>query len=430
MRLLPLALLLPELLTAQTKVLVIGDSLSAEYEYSTPFSAPDSDELDANTLNWIEILDQERDTEIDFGSESTHGDLRAAGFKYNWGIPGGETDVWEDVFQAEFDLFDLEELFLYNSQQELLSQLDNVHIAVILLGGNDIRKVYKDLYDNTPPAGFPSGIINRYTYILDELRDKRPDLPLVIVNVPELGATPDIQESRPDPAKRAIATTYIETLNTQLAAVATTYNAQLVDFFSQTSAIITTDPYYIGSQQMIKSYDPENPPTYLFCKLKFHPASGLQAQLANITVDGINAKLGTSITTIPDREILSDVLGLNPDQAFLDWTATYPGTTPTFLSDDDADTLNALAEMALGTNPLVSNPPPALQPNGPTWQLTFTPDPTASRFVQTIPEESTNLQLWTPIPPARLTTLPDGTIEATLLPGSETYSRLRFPLSP
>ena len=68
MRLLPLALLLPELLTAQTKVLVIGDSLSAEYEYSTPFSAPDSDELDANTLNWIEILDQERDTEIDFGS--------------------------------------------------------------------------------------------------------------------------------------------------------------------------------------------------------------------------------------------------------------------------------------------------------------------------------------------------------------------------
>lgn len=427
MRLWLIPLLLPPLLAAQTKVLVIGDSLSSEYQYQVPFSAPDSDQLNANTKNWIEILLDRREADFDFGDKSDlYVDLRGPGYEYNWGVPGGETDLWSEVC----DSGPLDNLVFWLSKETILDQVNEVDVAVIMLGGNDVNKIYGELYDNTPPADYPGGIIDRYTELLEKLRDERSDLPLIIVNTPDIGASPDIQEDHPDPALRAVASLHIADLNSALATVAQSFNAQLVDFAELTASLLDPDPFYIGSQLMVKSYGPENPPDHLFCKLKFHPSSGLHALLANRIVHAINTKLGTTITTLPPREIIAEVLGLNPDQAFLDWIATYPGASTGFFTDDDFDKLDTLAEFALGTDPLVADHPNFLQHKAASSIMSYAPDPSAARFVNIIPEESTDLLNWTPIPAAQLVELPNGTIQANLLPGPNRFSRLRFSLQP
>ena len=91
-------LILSPLIAEPLKVMVIGDSLSEEYRFEVPFSAPDSDPADANTKNWIEILGELRAEEVSFGEyESDFGgwnDSRNGGYEYNWSIPGSETETW------------------------------------------------------------------------------------------------------------------------------------------------------------------------------------------------------------------------------------------------------------------------------------------------------------------------------------------------
>ena len=393
MRLLLPILLLPSLLAAQTRVLVIGDSLSAEYEYETPFSAPDSDPFDANTVNWVEILAVQRGSGLDFGDEDTHADLRLAGYKYNWGVPSADTEFWEDVFQASIS----SDFSLWLSQMTLLEQLSAVDVAVVVLGGNDVNSEYGNLYDDTPPAGFAAGVLDRLEFILQSLRDERADLPLVLVSIPDVGVTPDVQFDHPDPAKRATASAHIAALNVGVAGLAASFNAELVDFQALLAPFLAPEPYHLGPQLMVKSFHPENPPTYLFCKDGFHPASTIHALLGNAIVEALNAKLGTTVTPLPNREILAEVLGLNPDQAFLDWIASFPGATPDGLADDDFDGLVTLGEYALGLHPLLPDAPELLAGGPP--RLQFTPDPQAARYVQTIPEEAPDVQSWTPVPP-------------------------------
>lgn len=57
---------------APLKVLSIGDSLTEEYRFETPFSAPESAPgvpgLEANTKNWVEIVSARRGEWLSFGS--------------------------------------------------------------------------------------------------------------------------------------------------------------------------------------------------------------------------------------------------------------------------------------------------------------------------------------------------------------------------
>ena len=62
--------------------------------------------------------------------------------------------------------------------------------------------------------------------------------------------------------------------------------------------------------------------------------------------------------------------------------------------------------------------------------MTYSPDPSAARLVDTIAEESLALGTWTPVPPARLLTGPGGDVTATLPAGSGAFGRLRFLLRP
>ena len=70
--------------------LVIGDSLTKEYEVEFPILYPGN--RDAwDSRNWIEILHQERNSWFDLGSWSAYYDYRIVGHKYNWAFPGATT---------------------------------------------------------------------------------------------------------------------------------------------------------------------------------------------------------------------------------------------------------------------------------------------------------------------------------------------------
>ena len=81
-------------LTAQLKVMTIGDSLTEEYYFEFIFSAPSSTPFlgFANTKNWVEILAEERSSDLDFGNYEeellSYSDYRNGGYQYNFGVPG------------------------------------------------------------------------------------------------------------------------------------------------------------------------------------------------------------------------------------------------------------------------------------------------------------------------------------------------------
>ena len=120
---------------AALKVMAIGDSMTREYAIQLPFSAPDSDPIEANTMNWVEILAARRSVDIDFG------DYKDLGHEYNFGISGYDTDLWMEIIHA--GLLDPEILIRY----EMRKQYDEVDVIVItnyygrrFRGGNDFVK--------------------------------------------------------------------------------------------------------------------------------------------------------------------------------------------------------------------------------------------------------------------------------------------------
>jgi hypothetical protein len=83
-----------------------------------------------------------------------------------------------------------------------------------------------------------------------------------------------------------------------------------------------------------------------------------------------------------------------------------------------------VAEYALGTPPdSFSNP---FSGNfAPGRSLSWHPDPIGLRFATLVPEESTNLATWTPVPTARTNTAGDGTVSVTPAAGSKGFVRLQ-----
>jgi lysophospholipase L1-like esterase len=405
-----------------TRVMVIGDSMSEEYAHELPFSAPDSNPLNPNTRNWIESLDALRSADLDFGTDGAYPDLRGLGFKYNWGVPGATAEFWAEVLGSSL----LDDPQYLTSKFSLLNRLDDIDVVVLFVGGNDVSSDYGNLYNNAPSPGEKDAYLAHVRFIIETLRGERSEVPIVLVNVPDVGATPDIQEDHPDPVRRLDATAHIADLNKRLAsAVMDDPHLVVVDLFALTAQILDPAPFTIGPVTMVKSYDRENRPNFLFCKEKFHPASGASALIGNAIVGGINSALGTTIAPLTDTEIAARILELKP---YLDWIATFPGADADLLADHDHDGLPNIGEFALNTHPLVPDAP--APSSGFPASVTYSPNPLASDTVEVIPEESTDLQFWAPVPLFRLTSNSDDSHTAELPIATRAFARLRFPLAP
>ncbi len=435
------SVLLPFALPAAPQhVLVLGDSLSEEYAFELPFSAPDSAPFAANLRNWVELLAATRPAEVSFGSYDGHlaayPDYRDGGHAFNWAVPGFKTTDLVELINPS--LFPRDELELLDalSYPKLRSQLKNdVAWVVIFCGGNDLSSLYAELAAGTATPAQLAAIRDNLAATIDFVRAQNAALRIVLVNAPDIGVTPAVQARGATPEARAVATVGIASLNTMLAALAADRGIALADSFALTRRAAEAAPFRLNGTVFLPTAHPENDPHYLFAKDGFHAATVLQALIANEILRAMNARYGAGFTPLSGPEILV-TLGLDPDQPLRDWlaAAALPAdTAPT--ADPDTDGLPLLTEFALGLSPTQPDAAPlrAIPPTDPDSVARFEyPLDHSGGYALTSVEWTADLAgPWQPVPTEWISA--GSTANEVTLPaaaGPRVFLRLRSTLAP
>lgn len=424
---------------APLRVLAIGDSMTEEYAFELPFAAPASNPTNANARSWPELLRIFRPTEATLGpNESTaftYGDLRNGGQEWNFGIPGMTTRNWFILINTDdpFDPPSGEPLGFdyYDTRRKLIDELVVAEAVVILLGANDLKQEYNDLFNGTEAPTFYNGVRNRIAAIHDWVRIYRPNVPVVVCTLPDVGATPQISGTYNDPVKQASTRAKIAALNqsviTWAAGKAKPPAIARIDHL--TDRIFDQQPFHLNGTVFTLAGDPENPPTRVFCRDGFHAATMAQALIANEIMIALEAATGRALTLFPDRGILQYLLGLNPDQPYLDWIAAAGLSGSGMDEDPDLDGFPNLAEYLLDSPP-GSFGNPLAGSFSPGSSLGWRSSATALRFGSLTAEESPDLVQWSPVPGGRTEVAPDGTVSITPAAAQRGFARLRAEAKP
>ena len=395
------------------RILSIGDSLTEEYRFETPFSGPkigDSDvpSVNANTHNWPEIISEHRGQYLSFGSYKPnlldYRDFRDAGYKYNYGIPGFTAEAWVDIVTEQYSNFSFAEAILASRTNDVLTdhlQDDGIGVVVIFLGGNDLNSPYDQIFEAATPPAFLQQIPNRLRTIHNFVRSKNSTVPIVLCALPDIGATYKISQQYSDPARQVIARQRIAALNASVIALGAELGCQIARVDYLTDRIFDQVPFQINGTIFRYPPDNANPPDRLFCHDGFHPSTVGQAIITNLILDAINRATGSVIPLLTDREILGDVLGLDPDQPYFTWA----GSAGAMTSNPDGDGLPNLVEYLLDTDPNAAGSPFQFSANG---EFSFFASAEHLRFATLEVLESPTLSNWQPVPESRLMILPDG----------------------
>ncbi|OYV04188.1 MAG: hypothetical protein CFE26_18235, partial [Verrucomicrobiales bacterium VVV1] len=357
------ALLLPAK-GAALRVLTIGDSLTEEYKFmELAFSI--------NSKNWVELMSARRSTEITFGTYKSnyfgYGDWRNSGYRLNYGIPGDTTSDWLGIIGTTGS-FGTDAFTRFN----LETDLGNCDVAVIFLGGNDLKDNYDQLFNNTEPVGYLNAIITNLGRIHDWVRTKKPTLPIVIATIPDIGATLDVSSTYNDPFRQQRTRQKIAAMNASIRTMAATKGAKVASVDKLTDLIFDVVPFHLnGTLLNATSTSSINASNYVFCMDGFHPNTSGQALIANEVMLAITQATGRALTTFPNREIITNILNLNADAPYTTWKGGYPGLGGT-AADDDQDGIPNLVEYALGTSPKQRSQPMSFL-QSPSGTLSFTP---------------------------------------------------------
>ncbi len=391
---------------APLRLLTIGDSLTEEYIFEFPFSAPDSAPATANTRNWVEILHARRPGHLTMGPySSTLGsylDYRNAGYEYNYGVPSFTARKWEQILEASaLELLTTAEgTIALSTRTELRGDLANVDAVLIFLGGNDLKSNYTGLYLDPQPPAYLTEIPEHLRDIHTWVRVNAPaGLPIIVATVPDIGSTPEItlHPSYTDPARRMLARQRVASMNQSLIdLISSLPNTYIARIDSLTDDIFDLNPFHINGTEFTYYQLPEgleNPPLHLFCKDAFHPSTVLQARIANRIVAAINQFAPSPIPVLGNREILADILKQNPDQPYIDW-ASANNLSPEIPHQH-------LIPFLLGNTAIETHPDRT---------LTYSPSRAALRYASLSPYESDTLQKFQPVPPHRIHHLPDNII--------------------
>lgn len=290
---------------AAQQCLVLGDSLTKEYEVEFPILYP-SNRAAWDTRNWIEVLHERRNSWFDLGSFSGYTDVRIVGHKHNWAFPGATTTEIRSYLRSTAWQHKL-------WQNELKSQIKNtVERVVIFAGGNDVDDWFDDVYNGKSATNYIKTTRDNLINIVDYVRSVKSSLPIVLVSVPHVGCCPDVQRQNPtDAVKTARVSAALETLNAQLAAAAKTRGVAFADgVYAYTKSLIT-DRMFIGGLEFYRTADADSRPRYVFSGDGFHPAGAGQARIAQIIVDTFRKRWPSpNIPALTDSEVLTKVLGL------------------------------------------------------------------------------------------------------------------------
>lgn len=405
---------------APKKIAVIGDSLSREYQVEFP-------QFD-EARNWVEILAVERASQISFGSKTGLGY-----YSYNNAIPTYTAQDYRDGLTGT----GIDDYIL---QATVQSDLNDVHCVVIFLGGNDIDSVYGDIYNNTNPNA-SSTIIARIksdlTKIIDYVRDEEPNVDMVLVNVPHVGATPEVKGDHPThPVKTLRVTNTLLTLNAQLATLAQQKGIAYADVYSLTEDLLSDDDYFIGARPFINQGDDDGDPEYIWlggsASQNFHPNTQGQCIVANAIIAAMVNDLGYNITPLGNREIVEDIVGVDYDKIFNTWADGYSLSDSTLTGDDDKDGLSNLLEFTFNLDPTLADSSTILSPSivGGFFEFDYTPRADLLGYVTIKPQFSTDAVNWLDIPAANITSNPDSSRTAKIAMSSPlTFARIKVSVA-
>jgi lysophospholipase L1-like esterase len=372
---------------ANETCVTLGDSLTFAYEaefgfrVNTFFFGTFGDGFGPQVRNWIEILNDPlyRKGRFDIGSRSTFRLISIYTLlfrhQYNWALPGlrieelrsflAGTTTFRSLVSADPDLALL--LSLSNLNQDTafrLSDLQNqiqttADRLVLFIGGNDVRGVYGDIYNNNAPGTFVADFLADAAEILDRVLALNPDIQIVVVNVPHIGITPDIKSGYPtDPVKTGHVTAVLRELNSGLAALARERDLGYADVFTPTLSMLGTGPLAIHGIPFINDGSTTGNLDYVWLNgeysANFHPNTNGQALIANEIIDAFNTRYATGIAPLSATEILSGLHGKSAaqiDMPFATWMSAYGLTGLSPVDDTDGDGTPASVEFALGLNP-------------------------------------------------------------------------------
>ncbi len=402
-------------------VVSIGDSMTAEYaEIALP--APFDDwigDLPTNyaeitvpgweSLSWVEVLGALRTAQLNLGrfdpGDTAHGIPRLSGYEYNYGIPGADSGNYRDF---------LEKWYFWPFRQELDADIDKADVVVVWLGANNFRARYGFLYDGGDPDEMIDDLMEELSAIVEYVKDENKTATVIIGNIPDPGATPDKQAAHPDPVKRARVTAATVNANNRIASlVGDIPNAVLADVYTQSRKIVDGEPLWFGAVRILEGADADNDPRYLFTRDDLHPNTASQIEIARAFVSAFNTA-GYAVDSIGDSEALA-LLGLDPDQPFLDWLDSY-GAVGQPEDDIELDGLNLLTEFVFELSPVqpdFADLPVSIVPDEEGAVFTLEPlGEVQSRYANVRIEESQRADVWRPVPPDRIATETDGTTRA------------------
>jgi len=417
---------------AGLRTVVIGDSLSAEYDALPDIlGVEDPTAYAAVTVpgwesrSWVEVLALLRAGPLDFGPQRLTlpgwNDLRFTGYQYNFAIPGFTASQYHDIVTSSILSNPQYLTYRWTLADFLANQSD---ACVVWIGANELRANYSFLCNGGDPTSLVEDLRHCIGVILDFVRDQSPSLPVLVLNLPDLGVSPDKQAQCPDPAKRQLATQATILANQAISELAAERGLPVADVFAATRSIIEGQNLWFGPIEILPASDPDNNPRYAFTREGLHPNTGLQIEIARLVLAALNQAYGAAIPPISDAEALA-LLGIDPQQPYLDWVdsnhlTTGPGEDP------DGDGLPNLAEFVFELDPMARGPSPVtFSGTSSAIEAGYRPIPERARLVSVSPQWSTDLATWTEVPSDRITTAADGRVTIHFPPANrKTFLRL------
>ncbi len=421
------------------RTVVIGDSLSAEYE-----ALPDIPGIEDPTAYaavsvpgwesrcWVEVLGLLRPDTMDFGARRTTlpgwGDLRFTGYKYNFAIPGFQASQYEDIVNSSL-LSNPQHLLFKRTLGDVLR--NEADACVVWIGANEFRAQYGFLYEGGDPASLIRDLRHDIGEILDFIRDESTTIRTVVVTLPDLGAAPTKQAAHPDPVKRERVSQATRLANQAISELAAARGMALADPFALTRRLIEGGRISFGPVDILPGSSPDNDPRYAFTREGLHPNTALQVEIARLVVATLNTSFGTAILPITDGEALS-LLGMNPQQPYLDWAAAHV-LAPSGMGDDpDLDGLVNFVEFLFDLDPGIPSASPVVITALPAGvEASYRPDPSRSRLASVTLQSSADLATWTDVPAGNLTAATDGRV-VVRFPATDAmgFLRLRIGIQP
>ena len=396
--------------------LVIGDSLTKEYEAEFPALYPNNP-ASWQARNWIELLDQYRGTWFDLGTWGVYSDPRLTGHCYNWAFPGSTTTDIRNQLSSIYNFW-----WTGTLQGQLRTDVQRV---VIFSGGNDANSYYGSLYNGTADASTTTNItLGNLQWIINYIRTTNATIPIMLVSVPHVGCTPKVQQSYPtDPVKTARVTAAMDALNASLAAYAQSQGIGFVPGVYEFTKSIISQPFRIQGIEFYRVADANAGTRYTFSGDGFHPNTCAHTQIAQMVVDAFNAQYpATVMTPLSNSYIISTILGLDPNIPFTEWLASV-GQSGSFTADSNGNGIPNGVEFALqNVTNMSAMPKPVMQ--GGALTLTYLPRDVFTEWGSIQAQSSTDLINWTNISASQTTTNSDGTVTVSVNLAGKGFVRL------